>query len=133
MDVTPEKLAKAVDGVEVVVDLTGGAVVPGTWTGAKIRYPGSFATAVFARLGVAPHPPYCCGDPDCGGCHKEPCAHAGAGPALVAGDLELCAIAACMAAVGPLPDSEAGLSSGPVWRVLRYVAERYGYVLCTED
>lgn len=48
--VTREQLAKAVDGMEIVVDLTGRDVVPGTWTGAKLRYPGPFATAVFARL-----------------------------------------------------------------------------------
>jgi hypothetical protein len=50
MKVTREQLAEAVDGMEIIVDLTGGDVVPGTWTGAKLRYPGPFATAVFARL-----------------------------------------------------------------------------------
>jgi hypothetical protein len=49
MEATREQLAKAVDGMEIVVDLTGD-VVPGTWTGAKIRYPGSFASEVFARI-----------------------------------------------------------------------------------
>lgn len=58
--ITSEQLAKAVDGMEITVDLTGGDVAPGTWTGAKIRYPDSFATQVFDEIGASAAP----GDPE---------------------------------------------------------------------
>jgi hypothetical protein len=53
MEVTREQLAKAVDGMEVAVDVIGAHVV-GTWIGAKLRYPGGFADAVFARIAEQP-------------------------------------------------------------------------------
>lgn len=47
---------------------------------------------------------------------------------------ELAAVAAICTALDAIDDGEsAGQPRGPFWRVLTYIASRYGYVLATED
>ena len=59
------------------------------------------------------------------------CEHAdGPGPFS---DPEIVAIAAILAAMDPVPDEGDTTTSGAPWRVLAYIALRYGFVLCTED
>jgi len=49
------------------------------------------------------------------------------------GDAELTAMAAMTAAMDSLPDEGDTTTSGAPWRVLQYIAARYGFVLATED
>jgi hypothetical protein len=107
MDVTREQLAKAVDGTEIVVDLTGGDVVPGTWAGAKIRYPSSFASAIFARLSE--------NAPAAGAGESRPLFH---GVTFAPADQEVAFLGAAVRALDEMGDLS-------VARVMAYLSDRY--------
>lgn len=58
-EITLDQLTAAIDGMEIVVDIMG-ARVPGMWTGAKVRYPESLASAILARIESQPGQPHTC-------------------------------------------------------------------------
>ncbi len=64
---------------------------------------------------------------DDGAADSHVCCH----PSLA--DAELAPTAAIIAAMDSLPDEGDITTTGAPWRVLQYVASRYGFVLCTAD
>lgn len=136
-DITPEQLTKAVDGMEIVVDLLKPSV-PGEWVGATIRYPGSFASAIFARVADRPldEPERC---PDCHmplTMHHDPMCSQPCGRCQErkAADPELTAVARILAELDGLEGGDDSvLRSSAVQRVLTYVLDRHGYAIAGAD
>lgn len=153
MEITREDLAAALAAAKVVVDLgddgTGadstGRDSKGCYAIGTIRYPESLAADVLRAAGPelpGPNCPSCLRGDNGGGypcccpvpCGARYCQHAPEpAPAASAGaDAELAVIAAALTGLDRF-GWEHGDTSAPAWRVLSYLAHRYGYVLATED